>query len=100
MFNPMYKPGTDKSSESDDDHVQSCENRKCSGELFAACPIVACQNLLCYDHFLGRDPCRNHNQNCNIEGRSNHVDPQPSKEHADNRVLQPEDFEVEGPPRQ
>ena len=76
-LNPMYKPGTDKSSGSDDDHVQSCENRKYSAEVFAACPIVACQSLLCYDFFFGSDPCRNHNQNCNIEERSNHVEPQP-----------------------
>lgn len=99
---PAYIPDSDEFV-SDDELMQIgvCEHKGCKIEVFAACVIPECQQLLCFSHFIDSDPCDNHNVVVNKKSDT-------AKEVCENKntiisygnVMQPEQFEVEELPKQ
>ena len=92
---PVYVPNSDELITEDEiSQIGICDSEGCISDVFAACARSDCQKILCFTHFENNDSCKNHsvliiNDISEKETVSDSVS-----------VTYPEQFEVEGFPKQ
>lgn len=89
------------SDREDRTYVQTCEVPRCKAEVFSSC--FRCSILLCWKHFSEDPPtCEKHrnSDNDSDDSTSNSIKKRPLKRELNKKIKKPEDFEVEGAPRE